>query len=126
MQVKGVGQHHLRIGAAQLLSADALTVAAVPTGMKRGVSTTPGRMEASRTGGYGDSDAAVRIGTEQQCSTPKAVQLSPYGEAQDGSRTQALMLSWWPDLAGSWIFYTTLRSGLGQHRALSGSPVLHR
>tara|TARA_B100001939_G_C16921699_1_gene609685 strand:- start:740 stop:1600 length:861 start_codon:yes stop_codon:yes gene_type:complete len=39
---------------------------------------------------------------------PKAAHRSPYGEAQDGSSTQPLMLSWWPDLAGSWIFYTTL------------------
>ena len=86
-----------------------LTVAAVPTGMKRGVSTTPWGVWKRPCGpGYGGSDAAARIGTEQQCSTPTGSAISPYGEAQDGGSTQPLMLRWWPDLAGSWIFYTTL------------------
>ena len=34
---------------------------------------------------------------------------SPYGDAQDGEQSLgAAMPRWWPDLAGSWIFYSTL------------------
>ena len=110
MQVKGVGQHHLRIGAAQLLSADALDRGCCSYGHEaRGVDHAVGRMEASRTGlGMGTAMQQFELEWSSSAQHPKAVQLSPYGEAQDGSRTQALMLSWWPDLAGSWIFYTTL------------------
>ena len=109
--MEGVGEHHLCIGAAQLLGANALTVAAVHRHETWGLHHAMGNVEAPRAGlGMG---AAMRSssGTEQQCSTPTAAQCSPYGEAQDGGSTQryAQVVA---RSGGSWIF-TQLRSGLG-------------
>lgn len=68
-----------------------------------------GGMEATRAGlGMGAAMQQLELERSSSAQHPTAAQLSPYGEAQDGGSTQPLMLRWWPDLAGSWIFYTTL------------------
>ena len=68
-----------------------------------------GGVEAARAGlGVGAAMQQLELERSSSAQHPQAAQLSPYGEAQDGGSTQLLMLRWWPDLAGSWIFYTTL------------------